>query len=102
MGRTVMRIWEMRTMQTADQPTTTPQTSASAEETGGTRTSSTAPSTGTATQRGEPTSSVRTGWCTSRTWSSATGQIESTVAVGLLVTTVMKTVIDVSLGYDLN
>merc|ERR1711974_364674 len=98
--RTATRTREANTTtQTADPPTTTPQTSASAGETAGTLTSTTVPSTGIATQRMEPTSSVQMAWCTSQTRCSATGRTGSTVVVDLLVISAMKTVIDSVLNY---
>merc|ERR1711973_877744 len=78
-------------MPTVVLPTTTPQTSALGGRTTGTRTCSTAPSTGTATQRGEPTSSVPTDLSTRRARSSATILTGLTVEVGLPVTAVMRT-----------
>merc|ERR1711872_1170686 len=79
-------------MPTVVLPTTTPLTSAWGGRTTGTRTCSTAPSTGTATQRGGPTSSVQTGLSTRRARSSATIRTELTAEVGPPVTAVMRTV----------
>merc|ERR1712079_521383 len=73
-------------------PTTTPPTSALGGRTTGTRTCSTAPSTGTATQRGEPTSFVPTGSSTRRARSSVTILTGLTAEVGPPVTAVMRTV----------
>merc|ERR1712209_329715 len=78
-------------MPTVVLPTTTPPTSALEGRTTGTRTCSTAPSTGTATQRGGPTSSVPTGLSTRRARSSATIRTGLTVEVGLPVTAVTRT-----------
>merc|ERR1711962_1783592 len=72
--------------------TTTPPISALGGRTTGTRTCSTAPSTGTATQRGEPTFFVPTGSSTRRARSSATTLTGLTAEVGLPVTAVMRTV----------
>merc|ERR1719474_2454605 len=78
-------------MPTVVLPTTTPPTSAWGGRTTGTRTCSTAPSTGTATQKGEPISSVPTGSSTRRARSSATILTGLIAEVGLPVTAVMRT-----------
>merc|ERR1712218_307246 len=88
MGRTR----ETTTTRTADPLTTTLQTFVLGGMMAGTPTCSTAPSTGTAARRREPTSCAPPDWSSRPTRCSATGRTGWTVGAGLLVTTAMKTV----------
>merc|ERR1712203_198609 len=90
--RTATRTRETTMTRTADLLTTTLQTSVLGGMMAGPPTCSTAPSTGTAARRREPTSCAPPAWSSRPARCSATGRTGWTVGAGRLVTTATKTV----------